>query len=265
MIISPDMTEAYGRTAPFPHAVLDDALPADRLRRVAREIEAARIDPEAAFYGSLGKRRASDLASFPPETRALVEELNSPAFISALEALTGIAGLEPDPDLEGGGIHQIPAGGYLKVHTDFNWHRKLQMHRRVNVLIYLNEVWDENWGGCLELWSEDDLANEAGAPARTIAPLFNRMVVFSTTDFSYHGHPHALRCPPDRTRNSLALYYYSKDRPAEEVRFGALDMTNYRSVGASDLGVKHKVHQVMIRNPSLRRAARALQSLWSKD
>ena len=26
---------------------------------------------------------------------------------------------------------------YLRVHADFNWHHKLQMHRRLNFLLYL--------------------------------------------------------------------------------------------------------------------------------
>ena len=50
-----------------------------------------------------------------------------------------------------------------------------------------------------------------------VAPLFNRMAIFSTTDFSWHGHPDPLTCPENRSRKSLALYYFSLGRPAEEV------------------------------------------------
>ena len=42
------------------------------------------------------------------------------------------------------------------------------------------------------------------------------MVVFTSTDFSFHGHPDPLTCPPERSRRSLALYYYSNGRPTEE-------------------------------------------------
>jgi hypothetical protein len=42
-----------------------------------------------------------------------------------------------------------------------------------------------------------------------IDPIFNRCVIFTTTDTSYHGHPVPLTCPPGVTRKSLALYYYS--------------------------------------------------------
>ncbi|MDQ1403522.1 MAG: hypothetical protein QOG03_1838, partial [Actinomycetota bacterium] len=50
-----------------------------------------------------------------------------------------------------------------------------------------------------------------------ILPLFNRCVIFSTTSDANHGHPDPLQCPPDRTRKSMALYYYSNGRPAHEV------------------------------------------------
>lgn len=79
-------------------------------------------------------------------------ELNGPEFRAWLSDVTGIPGLLADPELEGGGIHQIPTGGYLKIHTDFNWNKRLEMHRRVNVLLYLNEDWDEDWGGHIEFW-----------------------------------------------------------------------------------------------------------------
>ncbi|HEX8654753.1 MAG TPA: 2OG-Fe(II) oxygenase [Allosphingosinicella sp.] len=248
------LADAYQNARPFPHIMIDDFFPPERIEAVTREIAAARIDPEAPGYGWFGKRRASDLETFPPETRRLVEEMNGPEFIRWLEQVTGIQGLEPDPYLEGGGIHQTPAGGFLKIHTDFNWHRRLERHRRVNILLYLNEDWDENWGGSLELWDEKDINAPDGRPGARIAPLLNRLVIFSTTDFSYHGHPHKLTCPPDRTRNSIALYYYSKERPQEEIKFGHSEMTNYRARHEEEgLGLKHKAHQLMLRSPRVRK------------
>jgi hypothetical protein len=246
------LTQAYAAATPFPHIKVDDFYPEARLDEVRREIHSATVDPEAPGYGWFGKRRASELSEFPPQTRSLVEELNSPAFLRWLETVTGIADLQPDPFLEGGGIHRIPPGGYLKIHTDFNWHRRLQLHRRINVLLYLNRDWDENWGGQIELWHEDEVAAPTGKPDASFAPIFNRMVIFSTTDSSYHGHPHPLACPEDRTRDSIALYYYTRDRPPAEVRFGKSDMTNYRAKAGEQLGLKHRLHQFVIRHPAWR-------------
>src|SRR5581483_6543461 len=116
-------------------------------------------------------------------------------------------GLIPDPYFTGGGLHQIERGGYLKIHADFDRHEKLGLQRRLNVLVYLNRDWDESYGGALELWDR-----AMTHPVVRVLPVFNRCVVFSTTDQSYHGHPEPLTCPPDRRRRSLALYYYTAAR-----------------------------------------------------
>jgi Rps23 Pro-64 3,4-dihydroxylase Tpa1-like proline 4-hydroxylase len=126
--------------------------------------------------------------------------------------LTGIDGVIPDPYYVGGGLHQIKPGGNLEVHVDFNRHSKFKLDRRINLLIYLNKNWKEEYGGHFELWNRDMSAAE-----QKILPVFNRCAIFSTTEFSYHGHPTPLACPSDRTRKSMATYYYSNGRPEEEI------------------------------------------------
>ena len=158
------------------------------------------------------KLEATREVTFGPFTRHVISQLNSAVFVDFLETLTGIKGLIPDPHLVGGGLHQIKPGGMLKVHADFNWHQRLLLDRRINLLIYLNEDWEESYGGHLELWDEHMNRSE-----KQILPIFNRCVIFSTTSNSYHGHPTPLTCPPERTRKSLALYYYSNGRPSDEV------------------------------------------------
>jgi hypothetical protein len=203
----------YQRATPYPHIVIDDFLPADVLADVIAEfprpqtLEWQRFDEETEV-----KLASDDTEAMPPLTRHLLSELNSGPVIEFLEQLTGIEGLIPDPFFWGGGMHQIERGGRLKIHSDFNWHERLRLDRRLNLLIYLNEDWDDSWGGHFELWNRDMSACE-----KKVAPIANRCVVFSTTDFSYHGHPDPLACPPDVTRKSLALYYYSNGRPAAEV------------------------------------------------
>jgi hypothetical protein len=60
------------------------------------------------------------------------------------------------------------------------------------------------------------------------------MAMFSTTDYSYHGHPDPLSCPPDRSRRSLALYYYTNGRPAEEVEQGKESRINTKFVARKE-------------------------------
>lgn len=141
--------------------------------------------------------------------------LNSEPFLLFLQNLTGIKEtLIPDPYFEGGGCHQIKPGGYLKLHVDFHKHRKMNIDRRVNVLVYLNKDWEESWRGHFELWEKD-----MSKMVTKIAPFFNRMAIFSTTDYSWHGHPDELLCPENRTRKSLALYYYTNGRPDTDVSY----------------------------------------------
>lgn len=136
--------------------------------------------------------------------------LNSTQIIMLLEELTGVKGLVADPHFRGGGLHRIKPGGYLHIHRDFNIHPTLQMIRKINVIVYLNPVWDESWGGCLELWKKD-----MSAIGSKILPIINRAVIFDTEGESFHGHPDPITGPKERW--SLAAYYYvanvGNDRP----------------------------------------------------
>tara|TARA_Y100000287_G_scaffold143386_1_gene118113 strand:- start:3 stop:521 length:519 start_codon:yes stop_codon:yes gene_type:complete len=127
--------------------------------------------------------------------------------------LTGIEEiLIPDPYFLGGGLHEIKKGGFLKIHSDFNFHPQMKLSRRLNLLLYLNKDWQEDYGGHIEFW--DRSMKECG---KKFLPIFNRMVIFSTTHSSFHGHPEPLNCPETRSRKSIALYYYSNGRPKNEV------------------------------------------------
>ncbi len=201
----------YAAAKPYPHIVLDDFLPESVLDEVLAEFPSAEEDAWWRFESENERKLASrDDSRMGECTRALLAELNSAAFIDFLVELTSIRGLVPDPHLEGGGLHQIVRGGHLGVHVDFNRHPLTNLDRRLNALIYLNRDWEADYGGALELWSRKMERCE-----QRILPLFNRLVVFNTTEHSFHGHPEPLNCPEDRSRRSLALYYYSNGRPEE--------------------------------------------------
>lgn len=137
--------------------------------------------------------------------KELIEMLNGPDFLQFLTTVTGVEHLIPDPGLVGGGYHEIPVGGKLGMHIDFARHSETQFYRRVNVLLYLNKGWREEWEGDLILRNP-----ETGAEKK-ISPKFGTMAIFTTTATSWHGHPVPLACPPGRSRKSLALYYYTAE------------------------------------------------------
>ncbi|HXX92473.1 MAG TPA: 2OG-Fe(II) oxygenase [Planctomycetota bacterium] len=206
------LREDYGRAEPFAHTVIDNLFPEPLLDAILGEFpNTEQIDWQRFENQNERKYALKSEMQLGNVSRHFIWELNSQVFISFLQMLTGITGLVPDPHLMGGGLHQIERGGLLKIHADFNHHKDLNLQRRINVLVYLNRDWKEEYGGHLELWNR-----EMTKCVKKVLPVFNRCVVFSTTDFAYHGHPEPLTCPEGRSRKSIAMYYYTNGRPAEE-------------------------------------------------
>jgi hypothetical protein len=220
---------SYVNAKPFPHVVFDDFFPPSVVDQVLGEFPQPGAISWQKFDSAQEIKLASAAeASFGPTTRLFMYHLKSITFLEFLSAVTGIDNLIPDPCFEGGGLHQIVRGGKLGVHSDFNKHRNFGLDRRLNLLLYLNKDWREEYGGHLQLWNRDMSRCEA-----KVMPIFNRVMVFGTTDFTYHGHPDPLQCPEGMTRKSLALYYFSNGRPAEEI--GGEHSTVFRPRDEKDL------------------------------
>jgi hypothetical protein len=207
--------QSYAGNAPFPHIAIDDFFDAGVLESVLAE--AAVVDRARTDARFLDRKTDHNKFCYKPETvgtdtARLVNFLNSGPFLAYMEKLTGIPNLLPDPSNFGGGLHWIEKGGFLEVHSDFNHLKKYNLERRINLLLYLNKDWKDEYNGHLELWHD-----QTSTMARSIAPLFNRCVVFSTTAESLHGHPVPLATPDGVARKSLALYYYTNTwKPAEK-------------------------------------------------
>jgi Rps23 Pro-64 3,4-dihydroxylase Tpa1-like proline 4-hydroxylase len=234
----------YLNAKPFPNAYFDNFFNSEMLSSVLSEFPDLNTKADLRF----DDRNQVKLASkgeyrFGETTKEFMHFLNSQPFLEFLTLLTGIEALIPDPYFEGGGAHQILPGGLLKIHADFNKNKLTNLDRRLNVLVYLNQDWKEEWGGHFELWDSEMKGCE-----KKILPLFNRMAIFTTTDFSYHGHPDPLKCPPERSRKSLALYYYTNGRPSYEINKGlekhSTIFVNRPERDSSRLSLKEVVRQV---------------------
>lgn len=205
-----ELREKYLNASPYPSIVLDNVFDTRTILTMASDIASIPVTKwlKDDHNHQMLKRWIANPNDMPPSVIEAVSFFYSKEMVKFLEDLTGIQGLLIDPTLLGGGIHKTLRGGHLEVHADFNVHPKLNLHRRLNVLLYLNPSWKEEWNGYLELWKRDMSACEA-----RIAPIGNRMVVFTITDDAYHGHPIPLNA---EQRLSLALYYYTSDRPDHE-------------------------------------------------
>jgi hypothetical protein len=151
-----------------------------------------------------------------PEFRGVFDILQSNGFIEKMKEITSIANLEKDSFLHGAGLHYHPRGGKLDMHLDYSIHPITKKERRVNLIIYLNREWREEWNGSLELWD-----NEYTNCVKKIMPRWNTAVLFRTSDISYHGMPRPFQCPADNGRKSLAIYYVSDPRPNGTIRYKA--------------------------------------------
>ena len=205
------LRELYDTAAPYPMVSIDGLFDDAVLQRVVAEFpDAEKLSAKFRNAREVknGSRNEAEISAF---TRTFIYHLNSAAFIEFMEGVTGIAGLIPDPHLWGGGLHVLPQGGKLALHADFNFHTRLKLDRRVNVLIYLNEDWHEEYGGWFEAWRPGGKQAEA-----RYLPVFNRTVIFNTNDYTIHGNPDPVTCPDGRCRRSIAMYYYTNGRPEEE-------------------------------------------------
>lgn len=206
--------DAFARAEPFPHVVIDDFLPPDVADAVLEEFDRTEAGWNHYHHYNEKKLALTHLERMPPRTRELFDAFLSRRFVEWIEELTGIEGLVADPELDGAGLHKILRGGFLNVHTDFLSHTtKRHWSRQINLLLFLNKGWRPEWGGDLELW--DSRMKRA---VRSVAPVFNRCVIFHTTRKSFHGHPHPLACPPEESRRSLALYYFREESRRQDLR-----------------------------------------------
>ncbi len=192
---------------PFPHICFDDFLTPEAATAIEQAFpsfeEAQRLGQGFRAVNERGKYQVTNSELFPEAIKVLHEELQSPAFIEKLRALSGYDDLVGDAELVGGGMHQTGPRGHLDVHIDFNYIKHRRLHRRLNILLFFNRDWQEAWGGLTELWDVD-----VKRLAHSFLPIYNRCVIFETSEISWHGVT-AVTCPPDRSRKSFAGYYYT--------------------------------------------------------
>ena len=203
----------YATGKPYEHIVIDNFLDPEALEQVLAEFpdknKKVWHDYQSHYENKQELNGEGKMGSF---TQHLLYQFNSAPFLQFLENLTGIKDLIPDPYYYGGGIHQLNRGGKLAVHADYSKHVKWPLDRRINAILYLNKDWKEEYNGHLELWDTDVTQCE-----KKVLPVFNRLLVFSVTDFNMHGVPEPLNCPEEMSRKSMAFFYFTNGRPDHEI------------------------------------------------
>jgi hypothetical protein len=208
---------------PFYHHIIDNFFDLETARKIESEFPEYNCPAWFEYNNPLEiKRTCNNWYYFGPETYKTFAYLNSREFILHLQKITGIQKLYPDIGLHGGGLHLLGKGGKLNVHLDYSIHPKLNLQRKLNLIIYMTEDWDYKWGGSLELWSHDKVKNRPLNKIVTVNNIFNRAVLFDTTQNSWHGFPEPMICPESKYRKSLAVYYLTDPPKGTDPRPRAL-------------------------------------------
>lgn len=236
-----DGFKSFKNKAPFDHCIIDDFFKQDIAEKLSNEIPSFDSDFLHEYNNSIeAKKTSNDWNKFPELTYSAFQFLNSELFVNYLKGVTGIEPLYSDNGLNGGGWHILSKGGKLNPHLDYSLHPKLKLERKLNIIIYLEKEWQEEWGGHLGLYSE----TEADSPKKLeieIEPKFNRAIFFDTTQNSWHGLSRVVDCPKGFSRKSMAVYYLTQPSKHTDTRGRALFSPTEEQAGNQDvIGLIHR-------------------------
>ncbi len=216
---APRYAHAFQSGRPFRHVVIDGFLNPGYCGQLCAQFpefqDAHAINENERVGGKATRENVRSLGTAFVEADDLVR---NPAFLSLIEGISGVEDLHYDPFYFGGGTHENRAGQELDPHIDFNYHPVTSQHRRLNLIVYLNEEWLDDWGGSLQL-HRDPYCEPGQDEVVTVTPLMNRCVIFETSENSWHGFDR-IRLPEDKShlsRRSFAVYYYTDTRPHREI------------------------------------------------
>ena len=211
--------QAFKDGKPFPHLVIDGLFGSDLLELIAGEFSAFKPSDWLHINSdNESTRRSKYNSALKAASNFYFATIHSRAFVEFLTDVTGVDNLIPDPNLLGGGLHEVRTGDWFGVHVDFALHSKTRLNNELVLITYLNKDWKEDYGGALELW---DAATNTRAKA--IVPLFGRTVILKHGETSLHGHTEPVKAPDGRPRRSVAAYYYSNQTAVTGVMNEAIE------------------------------------------
>jgi Rps23 Pro-64 3,4-dihydroxylase Tpa1-like proline 4-hydroxylase len=199
----------FTNALPYKHLVIDNFLKPELAELLFDKFPAYEVFNKK--YDGLNERKAegSNFEDFDPLFSELRAEIASPEFCKWISDITGIANTFVTNDALGAGLHQGKTGSFLDIHIDFSMHHQENVYRRLNLLIFFNKGWKDDYNGHTELWNAD-----MSACIKKVRPDYNRAIIFQTTGKSYHGYG-KISPPEGITRKSFYTYFYTNE-PGEQ-------------------------------------------------
>jgi len=198
-----DLETEYRKHPEYSKLEIKNFLPLDIVRLMSEELNNLPLEVGKKFTRKGSCMYEYNDLEITPVQDAVVNALHSSPFLKWLQEVTDTIDLIPDPHLVGAGYSKSYAGDSLKIHTDFNWNEQLHLHRQLSVIIYLNENWEEEWGGCLDFYDTD-----REEVLSRVVPAAGNLVIWSYHNLAYHGYPEPIKCPKEQCRKTLRLFYY---------------------------------------------------------
>lgn len=230
------ISEKFSKSKPFNHVIIDNFFNDEVANNIFAEMPGYDENIDATYDNPIEKKRTiQNWTKFSKNVYKVIYGLMSEPFVGKLAKLTDEFDLVPDYGLHGGGIHMHQSGDYLNTHLDYDIHPKLDMKRKLNLIVYLNPSWKKEWGGNLCLWSHDTKTNQPKELVKSIWPKFNRAILFDTTQNSWHGVTEGISAPPGEYRKSLALYYLIPTSDIDNKRQRALYVPRPEQEGDVDV------------------------------
>jgi Rps23 Pro-64 3,4-dihydroxylase Tpa1-like proline 4-hydroxylase len=177
------------------------------------------------YYNPLEIKYANDdVKNMPRCIKKLFYLLSTKEITEKISTFSGIDDLERDLYLHGAGLHVHPINGKLNMHLDYEKHPFINKERRINMILYMNKDWNEEWNGDTQLWDKNMEKCVVSSHVK-----FNTAIIFKTNEISWHGLPEPIKCPEGELRKSIAYYYISPIvTGSKEDKFGN-DGTGYRT------------------------------------
>jgi len=199
-----ELHEKFKHAEPFEHIIIPNFLNEDFIHEISQKFP--KVNEKWHSYNNpIEVKFAYDHISQLNECmKEYFNVLSTEEITNVFKNITDIENLEFDPYLHGAGLHAHPRNGFLNMHLDYEKHPHIHKQRRLNLILYLNDDWKEEWNGHSELWNKDMTECVVKSAVK-----FNSCLIFKTDEISWHGLPEKIKCPEEIFRKTLAYYYVS--------------------------------------------------------